>query len=311
MKIITSKVEMQNHVNNIKNTNLKIGFTPTLGCLHNGHISLLKESKKYNNISICSIFINPLQFKKDKFIKYPNNIEKDIKILQKNDVDIVFLPTTKEVFENTNFEELYSWQEEYNYKQTKLFDIEIKNNFPFIRVSKELSNKMSGGLYPWHFDGVASIVYFLFNIIKPENSYFGKKDPQQVFIIEKMKNYFNIPVKINKVDIIREKDGTPFSSRNSVLNKNQRLLLSEISSIFRKHFNKINFNSYTKMILDNTKNDILNLKKNEGNIFIENIDIIDQNNFNSLDICNTKIIFYINYSIDDIRLTDCYYKNLK
>lgn len=308
MKIITNKREIKEYVQNIKSKKLKIGFTPTLGCLHNGHVSLLKESKKNNDISVCSIFVNPIQFRKEKFIKYPRNIDSDIKILKDNEIDVLFLPSINKVFNDITIDELYEWQNDIKHKQINLFDVEIKTNFSFIRVSKTLTNKMSGRLHPWHFDGVCSIVYFLLKIITPNNTYLGKKDPQQVFIIEKMNNFFNMSTKINKVDILREENHTPFSSRNSILNNNQKLILSKISSIFKKYSDIIKENNKTIDIKERTRKDIQNLEYN-GKIIVEDIDIIDQNTFNTIEKCNKNNLFYIDYLIDGIRLTDCYYKS--
>ena len=188
MKIIKKINQLNKYISNVSN----IGFVPTMGGLHNGHLSLINESKKRSDKTLVSIFINPTQFDKKKdFLNYPRNLKKDLSKLKKKKVDFVFIPTTKEIFDSKR-----------NRK------IVISNKY------KILCSKFRKG----HFEGVLDVVERFLKIIHPKFIFFGEKDYQQFFLINK---YFKkkFKTKIILCKTIRDKNKIALSSRNQLLNK--------------------------------------------------------------------------------------------
>ena len=197
MKVLKSKKTLIDYVERQREMGKKIGFAPTMGALHEGHLSLYKAAKKENDEVISSIFVNPTQFNNpDDFQKYPKTLEKDLELLEKAGVDAVYVP---------NVEEMYP--DGLNSK---------KYNFD------GLENEMEGKYRPGHFDGVGTIVEELFRQVQPHNAYFGEKDYQQLAIIKKMVEKTKLPVKIHGVPTLREEDGLAMSSRNVRLTETQR-----------------------------------------------------------------------------------------
>jgi len=173
-----------------------IGFVPTMGALHEGHLSLVRRAKQENDITLVSIFVNPIQFgPSEDFEKYPRDIEGDIEKLEKEKVDIIFLPETSSI-----------------YPEGFLTHVEVK----------EISERLCGALRPGHFSGVSTVVTKLLNIAKPTRAYFGQKDFQQSVIIKQLVKDLDMDVDIVICPTIREQDGLAMSSRNAYLNKAQR-----------------------------------------------------------------------------------------
>ena len=197
MKVLKSKKTLIDYIERQREMGKKIGFAPTMGALHQGHLSLYKAAKKENDEVISSIFVNPTQFNNpDDFQKYPKTLEKDIELLEKAGVDAVYIP---------NVEEMYP-----DGLNSKKYDFD------------GLENEMEGKYRPGHFDGVGTIVEELFRQVQPHNAYFGEKDYQQLAIIKKMVEKTKLPVKIHGVPTLREEDGLAMSSRNVRLTETQR-----------------------------------------------------------------------------------------
>jgi len=174
-----------------------VGFVPTMGALHQGHLSLIERAKKENDIVVVSIFVNPTQFdKQEDLINYPKTINKDLSLLKSVFCDLVFAPAAGEIYANDI--------------KSKVFDFD------------GLEFKMEGKFREGHFNGVGTIVKRLFEIVKPTKSYFGEKDFQQLQIIRNMVKKHHIPVKIVGCDIYREEDGLAMSSRNTRLTNEHR-----------------------------------------------------------------------------------------
>ena len=197
MKVLKSKKTLIDYIERQREMGKKIGFAPTMGALHQGHLSLYKAAKKENDEVISSIFVNPTQFNNpDDFQKYPKTLEKDLELLEKAGVDAVYVP---------NVEEMYP-----DGLNSKKYDFD------------GLENEMEGKYRPGHFDGVGTIVEELFRQVQPHNAYFGEKDYQQLAIIKKMVEKTKLPVKIHGVPTLREEDGLAMSSRNVRLTETQR-----------------------------------------------------------------------------------------
>lgn len=196
MKVIRSVKEMCAYAQVKRREGKKIGFVPTMGALHSGHLSLINKARKESDVVVISIFVNPIQFgPKEDFRRYPRNFSEDRRIAEKAGVDVLFFPSTQGIYP--------------------------QGYCTYIRV-EGLSNKLCGAFRPTHFQGVATVVAKLFNIVQPDIAYFGQKDFQQVVIIKRMVEDLNIPVKIKSLPIVREKDGLAMSSRNRYLNEQER-----------------------------------------------------------------------------------------
>ena len=197
MEIFKTKKTLLDYIERQKEMGKKVGFAPTMGALHDGHISLYEAARKENDLVISSIFVNPTQFNNASDLeKYPRTIEKDIEILEKSAfVDAVYIPEVTDIYP----EGLKS--KEYNFDG--------------------LENEMEGKFRPGHFNGVGTVVEELFRQVKPDNAYFGDKDYQQLAIIKKLVEKLNLPIKIHGVPIYREKNGLAMSSRNKRLDHEQ------------------------------------------------------------------------------------------
>lgn len=208
MRKIDSINEVVGLVSEIKAQGKTIGLVPTMGALHIGHLSLIEKARKENDIIICSVFVNPIQFNNQEDLdKYPRDIEKDCLLLEDAGCDYVFSPSAEEVYAE---------------KPTEKFDFGA------------LETVMEGKMRPGHFNGVATIVSRLFNWINPTRAYFGEKDFQQLAIIKDMVRQLNSPVEIVPCPIVRESDGLAMSSRNMRLSEEKRAIASKINSILKK-----------------------------------------------------------------------------
>ncbi|EJA1902973.1 pantoate--beta-alanine ligase [Staphylococcus pseudintermedius] len=193
---ITSIQEMQQLSRQFHLEGKSIGFVPTMGALHDGHLTMMRQSTEDNDITVISVFVNPLQFgPNEDFDAYPRQIDEDEAMVSQIDVDYVFYPSVEEMYPG-----------------------EIGTHVTVGRLAKVLE----GALRPGHFDGVVTVVNKLFNIVQPDVAYFGKKDAQQLAIVEQMVRDFNHPVKIVGIDIVREADGLAKSSRNVYLTAEER-----------------------------------------------------------------------------------------
>ncbi len=188
--------EMRAAVSETKTKGLTIGFVPTMGFLHEGHLSLVRESRKSADVTVVSIFVNPLQFgPKEDFRQYPRDPEKDSQLLEREGVEYLFFPLEREMYPD-------------GYKTT----VEVV----------DLQDKLCGRLRPGHFKGVTTVVLKLFHIVQPDFACFGQKDAQQAVILQKMVKDLNLDVNIRILPTVRDRDGLALSSRNSYLDKKER-----------------------------------------------------------------------------------------
>ncbi|MDD5617895.1 MAG: pantoate--beta-alanine ligase [Candidatus Omnitrophica bacterium] len=195
MKIISNSQLLQKEVIRLKKKGNLIGFVPTMGYFHDGHLSLIRRARKDCDAVVVSIFVNPLQFgPREDLKRYPRNFKRDASLCRKY-TDILFYPSVKAMYADD-------------------FSTEIE--------VKKLGDVLCGASRPGHFKGVATVVNKLFNIVLPDISYFGQKDAQQAIIIKKMVKDLNIPVEIKVMPTVREKDGLAMSSRNSYLSRQER-----------------------------------------------------------------------------------------
>jgi len=237
MFLIETIIELKDKLKALKETGV-IGFVPTMGALHAGHISLVKQAISETQVVVVSIFVNPTQFNdKSDLEKYPRNLEADLKQLEKTGCKIVFAPKTEEIYPEPD---------------TRKFEF------------GELETVMEGKHRPGHFNGVAQVVSKLFDIVKPDKAYFGLKDFQQLAIIKEMVTQLNLPVEIVPCAIVREESGLAMSSRNELLSAEERKNAAVISeSLFQgyKLKKQKSVNELQNWIADNiNKNPCLNVE---------------------------------------------------
>ncbi|MCK5816300.1 MAG: pantoate--beta-alanine ligase [Flavobacteriaceae bacterium] len=254
----------------------KIGFVPTMGALHQGHLSLIQKSIEENDVSVVSIFVNPTQFNnQDDLLKYPKNLSKDITLLESVSCDVLFAPSADEIYKNKLESEAF--------------------------VLDGLENQMEGRYRNGHFDGVGTVVKRLFEIVNPTNAYFGEKDFQQLQIIRKLVEKTELKVTIHGCEIIREADGLAMSSRNVRLNKNQR----QESTVIYKTLRKVKRLFLTKSIQEITEWVSNEFSKN-AEMSLEYFLIADEQTLKSINTkeLNSSCRAFIAVNIGDIRLID-------
>lgn len=197
MRIVSNVLQMQKLAMKLRKEGKSIGFVPTMGALHRGHLSLIRRARRENNVVVVSIFVNPTQFgPREDFRRYPRNLKRDAEICKKVGVDYIFAPSVKEMYP--------------------------EGYVTYVNVEGYLTETLEGNSRPRHFRGVVTVVAKLFNIVQPDRAYFGEKDYQQLLVIEKMVADLNLPVKIIPCPLVREKDGLAMSSRNVYLSPEQR-----------------------------------------------------------------------------------------
>ncbi|NPA12868.1 MAG: pantoate--beta-alanine ligase [Aquificae bacterium] len=208
MEVVKSVKDMAELSKKLKKEGKTVGFVPTMGYLHQGHLSLVECSKKDNDITVLSIFVNPIQFGKNEDLdRYPRDIERDIQICQSHGVDYLFVPSVEDMY---------------------------PEGYSTYVVVEGITDVLCGAYREGHFKGVATVVNKLFNIVKPDRAYFGKKDYQQYLVIKKMVEDLNMDIQVVGCPIVREKDGLAMSSRNKYLSPEERQSAVSISQALFK-----------------------------------------------------------------------------
>ncbi len=267
--------DIQKFLKSEREKGCSVGFVPTMGALHEGHLSLVRRAKKENDIVAVSVFVNPVQFNNPTdFEKYPRTLNKDIVMLQDAGCDVVFAPSEKE-----------------------MYPAPVNDKYSF----GELENVMEGVCRPGHFNGVAIVVRKFFDIVMPDRAYFGEKDFQQLAIIRKLVADFSFDINIVSCDIVRENDGLAMSSRNMRLSPQERAVaplifkvLSEVTAL--------------KDRLSHEEMQQLALQKNADNkdFDVEYVEIADETSLksiNSWDCCEHARIF-VAMQLGPVRLID-------
>lgn len=262
---------------------LKVGIVPTMGALHEGHLSLIKKAKETCDKVVVSVFVNPIQFgPSEDFDKYPRTLDKDMDLCNSVGVDLVFAPTPKEMYGEGN---------------------RLSNDTltyvcpPFFYV-----NKLCGKTRVGHFDGVCTVVLKLFNIVQPDYGFFGQKDAQQVIIIKKMVKDLNVPIEIIQCPIVREESGLALSSRNKYLSeegKKDALVLSQIlkniKACFQKGITDVSALKETAYSYLTDKHDM------------EYLEILDRNTLEEKPNADRESIALIACRVESVRLIDNIY----
>ena len=277
MEIFKTKKTVLDYIERQKEMGKKVGFAPTMGALHQGHISLYEAARKENDLVISSVFVNPTQFNNASDLeKYPRTIEKDIETLERSGfVDAVYIPEVTDIYP----EGLKS--KDYNFDG--------------------LENEMEGKFRPGHFNGVGTVVEELFRQVKPDNAYFGDKDYQQLAIIKKLVEKLNLPIKIHGVPIYREKNGLAMSSRNKRLDHEQ----CEAAKVIYETLVKVNdwFRIITVSEIYQRVKDIF---ENQRGMILEYFEIADEATLKETDFFykDRNYRAFIVVFVGDVRLID-------
>jgi pantoate--beta-alanine ligase len=276
MKVIGSVDELRSLVKAEKRLGKSVGFVPTMGYLHEGHLSLVRAAKKDNDFVVASIFVNPTQFGENEDLDaYPKDLEGDQAKLKGEGVDILFYPTVEEMYP-----EGYS---------------------TFVDVEGDMTGVLCGSSRPGHFRGVATIVTKLFNMVAPDKAYFGQKDAQQVSVIERMVKDLNMDLEIVPCPIFREEDGLAMSSRNTYLNEKERqdaLVLSQ--SLFEARDRILEGQRSSSKIIQGIVDKISSVDY----AIIDYVEIVDALTLNKIDTIEGDILIAIAVKVGKPRLID-------
>ncbi|MEK6647530.1 MAG: pantoate--beta-alanine ligase [Candidatus Firestonebacteria bacterium] len=277
MKIIKSIKEMQKWSDKIHKTGKTIGFVPTMGYFHKGHLSLMENAKKNCDFVIISIFVNPTQFVAgEDYEAYPRDIKKDTELAQKAGVDIIFLPSVQGMYPDK-----YS---------------------TYVNVQGNLTSALCGKFRPGHFKGVTTIVAKLFNIVKPDKAYFGQKDAQQCVVIKRMVKDLNFDLDVVVLPTYREKNGLALSSRNVYLSEEEKNKASILYKVLKYAKAKIKSGEQNaNKIISEMKRKIIAV---ENNAKIDYISIVDPETLEDIKIINKNVLIALAVKIGKARLID-------
>ncbi len=277
MEVLKNRKVLQDFIERQKEMGKRIGFAPTMGALHNGHLSLYEEARKKNDLVISSIFVNPTQFNNPEDLeKYPRDVNRDILILQNSGlVDAVYIPEVADIYPEKTESQSYD------------FD--------------GLENEMEGKSRPGHFNGVGTVVEELFRQVQPDNAYFGEKDFQQLAIIKKMVEKKHLPVKITGVPIYRAENGLALSSRNQRLHEDRK----EASKVIYETLKKVN-DWFRTVSIPEIKERVADIFDDQKGMKLEYFLIADENTLQETDFFYKDRNFraFIVVVVDGVRLID-------
>jgi len=286
VRVIESPKEMQKIAIDIEREEKSHGFVPTMGYLHEGHLSLVRQARMDNDVVTVSIFVNPTQFgPNEDYDRYPRDEERDLSLLRDLDVDYVFIPKVEDMY---------------------------PENYSTYVIVEDLTDVLCGARRPGHFKGVATIVAKLFNIVRPTKAYFGQKDAQQFRVLKRMARDLNFPMELVEMPIVREKDGLAMSSRNVYLSPEERqeaLLIHQALLAGRKLIEAGEFDP------EKVKSEMLAILSKGQRIKSDYVEIVDEETLypieNLEDTTNGKVILAIAAFVGKARLIDNEIVNLK
>ena len=276
MRIVKTINELISLINELKANNKTIGFVPTMGALHEGHLTLVRQCVAENEVCIVSVFVNPTQFNnKADLEKYPRNVEKDAQLLEEAGCAYVFAPSAEEMYSTDELE--------------KTFEFDFGG----------MDRLMEGKFRPGHFNGVVQVVSKLFKLVQPDKAYFGKKDFQQLAIIHRMVRLMHFPVEVVDCPIVREASGLAMSSRNERLSAAERDTAANIYRILNESRNltdKMSPGELTQWVTDEVNNAV--------GLSVEYFDIADCETLITIDRWQPESIGCIAVFCGEVRLID-------
>ncbi|MCD6552173.1 pantoate--beta-alanine ligase [Thermotoga sp.] len=275
MKIIETVEEMKRFSEEMRERKKTIGFVPTMGYLHEGHLSLVKRARAENDVVVVSIFVNPTQFgPSEDYERYPRDFERDRRLLEKENVDCVFHPSVEEMY---------------------------PPDFSTYVEEAKLSKPLCGRSRPGHFRGVCTVVTKLFNIVKPHRAYFGQKDAQQFRVLRRMVRDLNMDVEMIECPIVREPDGLAMSSRNVYLTAEER---KQALALYQSL--KIAENLFLNGERDATriKEEMIKYLSKFNKVRIDYVEIVDEETLESVEKIDRKVIVAVAAWVGKARLID-------
>lgn len=277
MEILYTRQELFKFRGTCKHLKQTIGFVPTMGALHSGHMSLIEEARKHSDIVIASIFVNPRQFNnQEDFINYPISIDQDLELLMRHGCNAVFLPSVDEIYPTENY---------------RPFKVELG----------EIGHLLEGEKRPGHFEGVVEVVHILFELVQPDQVFFGIKDYQQVMVVEKIIEKMDTQINLFKCNTVRETDGLAISSRNRRLNNEERTIALNLYATllhFKESFRKVDISILKKSYVDK-----LNSLEN---VSVDYLEIVDSQTLKPLEAWNPmgKNLGILAVFVGKVRLID-------
>ena len=276
MQVIEKISDMQSYIRACKLDGKTIGFVPTMGYLHEGHLSLVRIARKRCDILVVSIFVNPTQFGPgEDFDKYPRDFGRDKKLCEQENVDIIFAPSVEEMYP--------------------------KDSVTYVDMAGEMTKVLCGKYRPGHFRGVMTVVSKLFNIVQPDIAVFGRKDGQQLAVIRRMVSDLNFPIEIIGGETVRESDGLAMSSRNKYLTEEQR---KSAPALYKSLL-------LAKTMIENGETDSSKIVErmrdyisNSGDFKIQYIEIVDADTLTPVDKIRNKVMIALAAFLGETRLID-------
>jgi pantoate--beta-alanine ligase len=273
LNVFTTRKALQQHLQQARAAGKTIGFVPTMGALHSGHLSLIEQAQQHNNEIVCSIFVNPSQFNDPKDLeKYPRPIEADMKLLEAIKCDVLFNPPVNEMYDGNE-----QWH---------------------LNIG-EPEHLLEGKFRPGHYQGVTQVVYKLFDMVKPDAAFFGQKDYQQFLIISRMVEQLDMPVELVMCPIKRETDGLALSSRNIHLTPDDRLHALVLSKALRYVKQNFDINHIARL-----KKEAEKIINNEPGVELDYFEIADGDTLHSANANSAKIVALTAAKVGKTRLID-------
>jgi pantoate--beta-alanine ligase len=275
MRIIKSIAQMQRSALSLKRSGKTIGLVPTMGALHEGHLSLIRKARAENKIVIVSIFVNPIQFSPNEdFQRYPRPFKQDSSLCRQENVDYIFFPSARQMY---------------------------PEGFKSYVEVRELGDGLCGAMRPGHFRGVTTVVSKLFNITQPDRAYFGQKDAQQAAIIDRMTKDLDFPCAVRILPVVRESDGLAMSSRNRYLSVKERGQATVLSAALRRARQLVNQGVRSPEVITSG---IASAIKNAKSARIEYIKIVDARTLKPVERIRGKALIALAVRFGKTRLID-------
>lgn len=279
MQVITSTKEIQSCSDKLRAEGKIIGLVPTMGYLHEGHLSLVRQACADNDICVVSIFVNPTQFGPDEdYEEYPIDPKRDHCLLEELDVDLVFEPMPEEMY--------------------------VSDASTVVEVKGNLTKALCGASRPTHFQGVTTVVAKLFNLVKPHRAYFGQKDAQQLIVVKRMVRDLNFDIDIVSMPTVREGDGLAVSSRNKYLSSEERkvaTVLYRSLSLARKFIDEGERDA--KTVIKQMRN-LIEVEPASDRLYVDYVEIVDAHNLEKLAKIEGDVLIALAVFIGDTRLID-------
>ncbi|MHB0976975.1 MAG: pantoate--beta-alanine ligase [Candidatus Aquicultorales bacterium] len=275
METIDTIAEIREALACEKSFGRRVGFVPTMGFFHKGHLSLMRKARAENEVVVVSIFVNPLQFGPDEdFERYPRDLKRDSKLASGEGVDYLFAPPPQEM-----------------YPSPSLTTVSVK----------DLTEPLCGRFRPDHFDGVTTVVAKLLNIVQPDIAYFGTKDYQQLKVVERMIRDLDFPVAVSSVETVREPDGLAMSSRNSLLSPSER---AAAASLFKALSSAIEAIEAGELDPGSVRSKALGVISAEPSVALDYLEILDAENLKEVDSIVSPVVVAVAARVGKVRLID-------